>query len=121
MSPFFIASTGSTDEQLASRFTDAVADAASRASVTRRPWYVLDIGDDFVVRDNYTGPWTKCWIVGSDRNVVRFEADFCFRVWYRDGSGILVEARSAREARLVAIVHATSEGGGRTVKVVEDL
>lgn len=120
MSPF-LASTRPIDEQLACRFTNAVADAASRASVTRHPWFVLDIGDDLVVRDNYTGPWTKCWIIGSDRNVVRFEPDFCFRVWYRDGSGILVEARSAGEARLVAIVYATSEGAGRTVEHVEEL
>lgn len=98
-----------------------MADAASRASVTKRPWYVMETGDELVVRDNYDRTWTKCWIVGSDSNAVRFEPDITFRVWYRDGSGILVEARSEREARLVANVHATSEGAGRTVKLVEEL
>ncbi len=113
--------TTERDEQLSSRHAAAIADATSRAAMTRRPWYVMESGDDLVVCDNYARAWSKCWIVGSDANTVRFEPDFCFRVWYRDGSGILVEARSEREARLVAIVHATSEGAGRTVKLVEEL
>lgn len=117
----FVASTRPTDDELASRFTNAVADAASRATVTKRPWYVVETSGELVVSDTYARAWAKCWIVGSDSNAVRFEPDITFRVWYRDGSGILVEARSEYEARLVAIVHATSEGAGRTVKLVEEL
>ena len=105
----------------AARHVEAIADAASRAAVTHRAWYVMEIGDDYVVRDDYADAWTRCWIVGSDGRTVRFEPDVCFRVWYRDSSGVLVEARNEREARLIAIVHATSEGAGRTVRLVEEL
>ena len=100
---------------------DAVRDAALRSAVTHRAWYVVESGDDCEVRDNYAGAWQKRSIVGPDGHALRFEPDFCYRVWFRDGSGILVEARSEREARLVAIVHASAQGSGQRVRRVEEL
>lgn len=100
---------------------DAICDAALRAAVTRRAWYVVENDDNCEVRDSYAGAWRKCWIVGPDGHALRFEPDLCYRVWFRDGSGILVEARSEHEARLVAIVHSSAEGAGRRVRLVEEL
>ena len=100
---------------------DAVRDAALRAAVTHRAWYVVESGDDCEVRDSYAGAWEKRWIVGPDGHALRFEPDICYRVWFRDGSGVLVEARSEREARLVAIVHASAQVSGQRVRCVEEL
>ena len=63
--------------------------------------------------------WTR--LGTQDVHALRFEPDFCYRVWFRDGSGILVEARSESEARLVAIVHASARRSGQRVRRVEEL
>jgi len=102
-------------------FAEAVKDAASRAQVSLRPWYVLECDGYLSVRPDYSGAWTRAWVVGSDLRAVAFEPDFCFRVWYRNGTGILIEARNVREARRIGALHARSAGTGSAVRLVEEL